>query len=114
MDSRSASVPQAGALGPSACKEHGPQDDKELKGSGYLRRPEPLRAVSFEEEELSLEELSFDELSFDELSFEPLSDLDFSSFLSFDEESREDESEDESRDAESLLPEDPGEEDFLA
>jgi hypothetical protein len=81
-----------------------------------------LRGLSFEEpsrdefslelsfEELSFEELSFDELSFDELSFEALSfdeesfeelsDLDLSSFLSFEEESP--------------LPEDPGEEDFLA
>ena len=74
----------------------------------YLCLPEPLRGVSLEElslDELSLDELSFDELSLDELSldevsFEPLSDLDLSSFLSFEEESP--------------LPEDPGDEDFLA
>ncbi len=65
--------------------------------------PEPLRELSFDElavVELSFEELSFEELSFDALSFDPASDLDVSSFLSFEEESP--------------LPEDPGEEDFLA
>ena len=88
-----------------------------VTGAAYLCLPEPLRGLSFEERsreelslELSLEELSFDELSFAELSFEEvsfdeesfaeLSDPDLSSFLSFEEESP--------------LPEDPGEEVFLA
>lgn len=67
--------------------------------------PEPLRDVSLEEvslddDELSFDELSLEELSFCELSFDPPSDLDLSSFFSFAEES--------------LLPEDPGDEDFLA
>jgi hypothetical protein len=75
----------------------------------YLCLPEPLRGLSFEElsldeeedslEELSFAELSFDGLSFDELSLE-LSDLDLSSFLSFEDDS--------------LLPDAPGDEDFLA
>ena len=61
--------------------------------------------LSLDEEEDSLEELSFDELSFDELSFdelslELLSDLDLSSFLSFEDDS--------------LLPDEPCDEDFLA
>jgi len=51
-------------------------------------------------EELSFDELSLDELSFDEPSFEPPSDFDLSSFVSFEEDS--------------LLPEDPCDEDFLA
>lgn len=66
-------------------------------------RDELSLELSFEElsfDELSFEELSFEEVSFDEESFEELSDLDLSSFLSFEEESP--------------LPEDPGEEDFLA
>jgi len=71
----------------------------------YLCLPEPLRGLSFEElsldeEEESFEELSFDELSFAELSLEPLSDFGLSSFFSFEEES--------------LFPEEPGDEDFLA
>ena len=79
----------------------------------YFCLPEPLREVSLDErsfeedsldddsfEELSFDELSFDELSFDELSLEPLSDLDLSSFFSFEEES--------------LPPEEPCDEDFLA
>ena len=70
--------------------------------AAYLCLPEPLRGLSFEErsrDELSLE-LSFEEVSFDEESFAELSDPDLSSFFSFAEESP--------------LPEDPGEEDFLA
>jgi hypothetical protein len=76
----------------------------------YLCLPEPLRGLSFEElsldedeesfAELSFDELSFDELSFDELSLELLSDFGLSSFFSFEEES--------------LFPEEPGDEDFLA
>lgn len=65
----------------------------------YLCLPEPLRGLSLEE--VSLDELSFVELSFDELSFEPLSDLALSSFFSFEEESP-------------LLPNEPGDGDFLA
>jgi len=80
----------------------------------YLCLPEPLRGLSLEElsldedddekedslEELSFVELSFEELSFDELSLELLSDLDLSSFLSLKDDS--------------LLPDEPGDEDFLA
>jgi hypothetical protein len=66
----------------------------------YLCLPEPLRVVSFEEP--SLEEDSFDEeLSFEELSFGELSDFGLSSFFSFEEESP-------------LLPDEPGDDDFLA
>lgn len=65
----------------------------------YLCLPEPLRTVSLEE--LSLDEESFEELSFDELSFDELSDFGLSSFFSFDEESP-------------LLPDEPGDVDFLA
>ena len=89
-----------------------PQDGREIQGAGYLCLPEPLRVVSLERlsfPELSFDELSLDELSLDELSFEPLSDFGLSSFLSFEEESL-----DVSRAEESALPEDPGEEDFLA
>ena len=53
-----------------------------------------------DEEEESFEELSFDELSFAELSLELFSDFGLSSFFSFEEES--------------LFPEEPGDEDFLA
>lgn len=70
----------------------------------YLCLPEPLRTVSLEElslDEDSFEELSFAELSFEELSFDELSDFGLSSFFSFEEESP-------------LLPDDPGDEDFLA
>ena len=71
----------------------------------YLCLPEPLRGLSLEElslEELSFDDVSFAELSFDAASFEPLSDLDLSSFFSFEEEESP------------LLPEAPGDEDFLA
>ena len=68
-------------------------------GAAYFCLPEPLRTVSLEE--LSLDEDSFEELSFDELSFEELSDFGLSSFFSFDEESP-------------LLPDEPGDDDFLA
>jgi hypothetical protein len=50
---------------------------------------------------LDEEEDSFEELSFDELSFDELSDFGLSSFFSFEEESP-------------LLPDEPGDEDFLA
>ena len=76
-------------------------------------RPEPLCELSLDElsfdedgddsfEELSFGELSFDELSLDELSFEPPSDFDLSSFFSLEDAE------------ESLLPEEPGDDDFLA
>ena len=71
----------------------------------YLCLPEPLRGLSLEElslEELSFDDVSFAELSFDAASFEPLSDLALSSFFSFEEEESP------------LLPEAPGDEDFLA
>jgi len=78
---------------------------RSIRSRLYLCLPEPLRGLSFEElslddEEDSFAELSFDELSFDELSLELLSGFGLSSFFSFEEES--------------LFPEEPGDEDFLA
>lgn len=72
-------------------------------GAAYLCLPEPLREDSLAELSFAgicFAEDSIGEVSFEEESFEELSDLPLSSFFSLEEES--------------LLPEAPGDEDFLA